>query len=85
MINQIVFAAALLVTLGVFAFTAFRYYKLFKLTRPAFPVRDFGKRFMLMLNVALGQTKMFRKPFTGTMHAMVFWGFCVILIGSIEW
>jgi heterodisulfide reductase subunit C/nitrate reductase gamma subunit len=84
MLNQILFAAALLITLGVFAFTANRYYKLFKLTRPAFPVRDFGKRFLLMLNVALGQTKMFRKPFTGTMHAMVFWGFCVILIGSIE-
>jgi heterodisulfide reductase subunit C/nitrate reductase gamma subunit len=84
MINQIVFAAALIITLGVFSLTAYRYFKLFKLTRPAFPVRDIGKRFMLMLNVALGQTKMFRKPFTGIMHAMVFWGFCVILIGSIE-
>jgi heterodisulfide reductase subunit C/nitrate reductase gamma subunit len=84
MINQIVFAAALVITLGVFSLTAYRYFKLFKLTRPAFPVRDFGKRFMLMLNVALGQTKMFRKPFTGAMHALVFWGFCVILIGSIE-
>lgn len=84
MINQIVFAAALVITLGVFSLTAYRYFKLFKLTRPAFPVRDIGKRFMLMLNVALGQTKMFRKPFTGIMHAMVFWGFCVILIGSIE-
>lgn len=84
MINQLVFAAALAITLGVFAFTAYRYFKLFKLTRPAFPVKDFGKRFMLMLNVAIGQTKMFRKPFTGGMHALVFWGFCVILIGSIE-
>jgi hypothetical protein len=27
---------------------------------------------------------MFRKPFTGIMHALVFWGFLVILIGSIE-
>ncbi len=84
MINQLVFAAALAITLGVFAFTAFRYFKLFKLTRPAFPVKDLSKRFMLMLNVAIGQTKMFRKPLTGGMHAMVFWGFCVILIGSIE-
>lgn len=84
MINQLVFAAALAITLGVFAFTAYRYVKLFKLTSPAFPVKDFGKRFMIMLNVALGQTKMFRKPFTGGMHALVFWGFCVILIGSIE-
>ncbi len=84
MINQLVFAAALSITLGVFAFTAIRYFKLFKLIRPAFPVKDLGKRFMLMLNVAIGQTKMFRKPFTGGMHALVFWGFCVILIGSIE-
>lgn len=84
MINQIVFAAALAITLGVFAVTAYRYFRLFKLTRPAFPVKDFGRRFVLMLNVAIGQTKMFRKPFTGGMHALVFWGFCVILFGSIE-
>jgi len=36
-----------------------------------------------MIKIALGQTKIFRKPFTGVMHALVFWGFCVILIGSL--
>ncbi|PKP36113.1 MAG: Fe-S oxidoreductase, partial [Bacteroidetes bacterium HGW-Bacteroidetes-15] len=65
-------------------YTASRYFRLFKLTRSAFPIRNFGKRFALMMNVAIGQSKMFRKPFTGIMHALVFWGFLVILVGSIE-
>ncbi len=82
--NQILFAFALLITFAVFGYTAWRYARIFRLTKPDFPVRDFGKRFMLMMNVAIGQTKMFRKPFTGIMHALVFWGFLVILFGSIE-
>jgi len=37
-----------------------------------------------MLSVAFGQTKIFRKPVIGLFHALVFWGFCVIIFGSIE-
>jgi len=37
-----------------------------------------------MLMVAFGQTKIFRKPVLGLFHALVFWGFCVIIFGSIE-
>lgn len=37
-----------------------------------------------MLTVAFGQTKIFRKPVLGLFHALVFWGFCVIIFGSIE-
>ena len=84
MLSQILFAAALLLTLGVFGYTTSRYIKLFRITKPAFPIRNIGKRILLTLRVALGQSKMFRKPFTGFMHALVFWGFLVILIGSIE-
>ncbi len=84
MTKQIVFAIALLITLGVFTFTILRIISFFKLTKKAFPVRDFGKRFGVMMEVAFGQTKIFRKPILGFLHALVFWGFCVILIGSIE-
>jgi heterodisulfide reductase subunit C/nitrate reductase gamma subunit len=82
--KQILFAISLFITLGVFAFTVNRLVQFFKFTRPAFPIRDFGKRFRVMLDVAFGQTKIFRKPVIGFFHALVFWGFCVILIGSIE-
>jgi heterodisulfide reductase subunit C len=84
MTKQIIFAITLLITLGVFGYTVNRFIGFFSFTRPAFPVRDIGKRFRVMLSVAFGQTKIFRKPVIGFFHAMVFWGFCVIIFGSIE-
>ena len=84
MIKQIVFALSLLITLGVFSYTINRIVKFFRFTRPAFPVKDIGKRIKVMLTVAFGQTKIFRKPVLGLFHALVFWGFCVIIFGSIE-
>ncbi len=84
MTRQIVFAVALLLTFAVFIYTVNRLIKFFSFTRPAFPIKDFGKRFRLMIRVAFGQTKIFRRPVIGLFHALVFWGFCVILLGSIE-
>ncbi len=84
MTKQIIFAITLLVTIGVFSYTINRIVNFFRFTRPAFPVRDIGKRVKVMLSVAFGQTKIFRKPVIGLFHALVFWGFCVILLGSIE-
>jgi Fe-S oxidoreductase len=84
MTKQIVFAITLLITIGVFLYTVNRLIKFFSFTRPAFPIKDFGKRFRLMMSVAFGQTKIFRIPVLGFFHALVFWGFCVILLGSVE-
>jgi heterodisulfide reductase subunit C len=84
MTRQIIFAITLLITLAVFSYSVIRVTRFFMLTKKAFPVRDIGKRFKVMLAVAFGQTKIFRKPVIGLVHALVFWGFCVILFGSIE-
>jgi heterodisulfide reductase subunit C/nitrate reductase gamma subunit len=84
MTKQIIFAIALLITLTAFSYTITRIVTFFRFTRPAFPVKDFGKRISIMLAVAFGQTKIFRKPVLGFFHALVFWGFCVILTGSVE-
>ena len=73
----------MLLTLGVFTYTINRIIGFFRLTRP-FPIKDYGKRFKVMLEVAFGQSKIFRRPVVGFLHALVFWGFCVILLGSIE-
>jgi Fe-S oxidoreductase/nitrate reductase gamma subunit len=83
MIKQLLFLAALLITCGIFAITVRRYWAFFRLTRP-FPLRQWGRRFVLMLKVAIGQTRIFRFPFAGILHALVFWGFLVILFGSLE-
>jgi heterodisulfide reductase subunit C/nitrate reductase gamma subunit len=84
MVKQLVFIIALVLTLAVFAWTTRRFIGFFKLTRPAFKVRQIGRRTAIMLIVAFGQAKIFRRPVVGLLHALVFWGFCVILIGSIE-
>jgi heterodisulfide reductase subunit C/nitrate reductase gamma subunit len=84
MVKQIFFALTILITLGVFTFTILRLISWFRFTKANFPIRDFGKRFMVMMDVAIGQTKIFRRPVIGFFHALVFWGFCVIIFGSIE-
>ncbi len=84
MVKQIAFALAVLITLGIFTYTVLRLISFFRFTKASFPIRNFGKRTMVMLEVAIGQTKIFRHPVMGFFHALVFWGFCVIIFGSIE-
>ena len=83
MLKQILFSLSLLITLGIFAYSFWRYYQYFKLTKAA-PIKDFGKRFQIMMQVAIGQNKILRKPVIGLIHALVFWGFLVITLGSME-
>jgi len=84
MIKQTLFTVVLLCTLGVFTWSVFRLRAFFKLTKPAYPIKNISARLTRTLNVAFGQRKIFRKPVIGLMHALVFWGFLVITIGSIE-
>ena len=84
MTKEILFIVVLAVTLIAFGYTTLRFIRFFRLTRPAFKVRNIGRRFAIMMEVAFGQTRIFRRPVMGLLHALVFWGFCVILIGSIE-
>jgi len=83
MIKQIIFIISVAITLSVFSWTISRIVSFFKLTKP-FPVKDIPKRINVMMKVAIGQSKIFRFPFTGFLHALVFWGFLVILVGSID-
>jgi heterodisulfide reductase subunit C/nitrate reductase gamma subunit len=84
MTKQILFSFSLILTIAVFVFTVYRLVGFFRLTKRTFPIKNFGARFKIMLDVAIGQTKIFRRPVIGLLHALVFWGFCVIVIGSIE-
>ena len=82
--NQIAFAIALLITFAAFGYTVAKFVKYFSYTKKGYPIKDIGKRLLIMLKLAFGQTKIFRRPVIGFIHAMVFWGFCIILFGSIE-
>ncbi len=83
-LKQILFIISLAVTLGIFSYSMNRIIRFLKLTRAGFPVKNIGERLKVTWNVAIAQTKIFRNPVAGFFHAMVFWGFIIITIGSIE-
>ncbi len=83
MLKQIVFIVLSALSFGVLLYSFFKIYKFLKLAKP-FKIRQLGKRIMVTLNVAIFQTKILRRPLIGFLHALVFWGFCVILFGSLE-
>jgi Fe-S oxidoreductase len=43
-----------------------------------------ARRFANVLRIAIGQSKILREPVAGIMHAMIFWGFMVLTVGTIE-
>ncbi len=83
MTKQLLFSLALLITLAAFAWTMWRIFQYFKFTKKT-NLGQIPERIRETLVVAIGQTKIFRHPIMGLLHALVFWGFMVILIGSIE-
>ncbi len=84
MVKQLIFIAVLFITMGIFTFTIKKLISLFKLTKSTQPLSHIGERISLTISVAFGQTKIMRKPLIGFMHALVFWGFLVITVGSLE-
>lgn len=83
MIHQILFILALLLTLAAFGFTTRKLFYNFKFTKKQ-SLSSIPERIWVTLKVAIGQSKIFRLPVMGLIHALVFWGFVVILFGSIE-
>ncbi len=84
MIAHIVFILATLATIGVFAFTASKIFANIKMLKKPYSISNVGERVGLLFKVVLGQSKIFRLPLVGFMHALVLWGFIFILVGSLE-
>lgn len=84
MTKQIAFIIFMAVALGIFAFTVKRLYSFFKLTKEDFTVDRINERIAITLKVAFGQTKIMRFPIVGIIHALVWWGFLVVTVGTAE-
>lgn len=82
--KQISFLLFLTIALGVLSYTCRRLYSFFKITRPGFVVDRISERIKILLLVAFGQTKILRRPGIGLLHALVYWGFLVITVGTAE-
>lgn len=83
MVRQVIFILEFIIAFGLLSFSFYKILKYIKLTR-SHKSGSLGKRIAKTLLVAIFQTKIFRRPVIGFFHALVFWGFCIILFGSLE-
>ncbi|MBL0890193.1 MAG: (Fe-S)-binding protein [Gemmatimonadaceae bacterium] len=81
---NVVFAVILAGALAVFARQAQRLVRWLKLAKPEDRTDHPDIRTKNFLLIGLAQTKILREPLGGMMHALVFWGFCVLGLGTVE-
>ena len=68
----------LLVGLGLFARTIYGRFLVLKAGKPETRWDLVENRVRALLEVGLGQAKMFKEPASGLLHALTFWGFVVL-------
>jgi len=83
MTKQIVLSLFIVLAFGTLAYSFSKIFAFFRFTK-AHRIGNYWQRLIIMLKIAIGQTKIFRRPVVGLLHALVFWGFCIILFGFLE-
>ncbi|WP_411281443.1 heterodisulfide reductase-related iron-sulfur binding cluster [Gemmatimonas sp.] len=83
-VSNLVFAVILSIALGFFARSATRLNRWLKIGREEVRTDHPDQRTKNFLLIGLGQSKILRDPVGGMMHALVFWGFCVLGLGTVE-
>ncbi|MCG8632921.1 MAG: 4Fe-4S dicluster domain-containing protein, partial [Desulfobacterales bacterium] len=84
--NPLLMTLVLVLGLGVFGFTMTRKLKLLMALEPADRANHVKERLKNVLIIAMGQKRLVgreRERSSGLMHALIFWGFCILLIRSI--
>ena len=83
-IPNIAFAVLFSLLVGLFVRNVRRIIRNIKLGKPANRSDRPKKRWLHMTRIALGQSKMVRKPLSGALHVIVYIGFIVINIELLE-
>jgi Fe-S oxidoreductase len=83
-LSNVIFAVILAVALGFFARSAQRLIRWLKIGHDEVRTDHPDVRTKNFLLIGLAQTKILRDPIGGMMHALVFWGFCVLGLGTLE-
>jgi Fe-S oxidoreductase len=81
---NVVFLVLAVVAAGFFSYNAQRLLAYLQLGRPENRFDHPRRRLANVLVIAFGQRKLLRDPAAGLMHALIFWGFCVLTAGTIE-
>ena len=84
--NPLLMAFLLIVGLTVFSLTMVRKIQLLKSLEPTDRANHLKERLINMATLAIGQKRLVgraKERSSGLMHALIFWGFCVLLIRSL--
>jgi Fe-S oxidoreductase/nitrate reductase gamma subunit len=82
--GRLIFLAVVVVSFALFFLRAYRLYGLIRLGRPEARFDRIPRRIWLVLTHVLGQRKLFKRFWPGLGHALVFWGFLVLTLGTIQ-
>jgi Fe-S oxidoreductase len=69
---------------GFFALNVQRLVRYMRIGQAEDRTDDPMRRVWNVLTIGIGQTKIFRDPIAGAMHATIFWGFMVLTAGTVE-
>lgn len=84
MISQLLFAIVLIGAILLFYKNASKIYRNIRLGKSVNRFDNPSERLKIMLLVAFGQKKMFKRPIPALLHLFVYVGFCIINIEMIE-
>ena len=82
--TNVAFLFVLTVALACFSFSAQRLYRFLRIGKDEVRWNDIGRRTLNLLSIGIAQRKILRDPVAGPLHALVFWGFVVLTVGSAE-
>ncbi|TYB76184.1 (Fe-S)-binding protein [Bizionia myxarmorum] len=83
-IPNILFAIALIIGIGYFASNVKKLLRNIKLGQDVDVSDNTSQRWKNMINIALGQSKMVKRPVSGFLHVIVYVGFIIINIEVLE-
>ncbi|MBX6330866.1 MAG: 4Fe-4S dicluster domain-containing protein [Gemmatimonadaceae bacterium] len=82
--SNVIFLVVVVIAAGFFSYNVQRLVSYLKLGRPENRFDHPAARLKNVLVIALAQKKLMRDPKAGIMHALIFWGFCVLTAGTAE-
>jgi Fe-S oxidoreductase/nitrate reductase gamma subunit len=83
-VKTVAFLLVLIASLSFFAYSVRRLLRLLSIGKEDNRFDALWLRFKKTVVVALGQSKLFREFVPGAMHALIFWGFVVLLLAVLE-
>jgi len=84
MVSQIIFIAVTIAAIAFFSYNLKKIIRNIKIGKAADRTDQPQKRFMTVLKVAFGQTKMFFRPIPALLHFVVYAGFIIINLEVLE-